>query len=91
MTGVCPQHDVLYDLLNCKEHLELFAMLKGVSSDAIPGKVEDLLRKVDLWDSRTTFSKDLSGGQKRKLSIVSAKPSDPFELTEIPFDSPSFA
>lgn len=28
--GVCPQHDILFDNLTCKEHLELYAAFKGV-------------------------------------------------------------
>lgn len=31
--GVCPQHDILFDSLTVKEHLELFAVFKGMSSD----------------------------------------------------------
>lgn len=31
--------DVLYDLLNCYEHLELYAKLKGIPSDEIKNKV----------------------------------------------------
>ena len=30
--GICPQHDVLWDDLTVKEHLEFFAGLKGVPS-----------------------------------------------------------
>lgn len=28
MTGVCPQQDVLFDLLSVKEHLKFFAAVK---------------------------------------------------------------
>jgi ABC-type transport system involved in cytochrome bd biosynthesis fused ATPase/permease subunit len=31
--GVCPQHDVLFEYLTVKEHLELFAAFKGDQSD----------------------------------------------------------
>lgn len=27
--GVCPQHDILFDQLTVKEHLELFSIFKG--------------------------------------------------------------
>ncbi len=27
--GVCPQHDVLFDSLTCREHVIFFALLKG--------------------------------------------------------------
>ena len=29
--GVCPQHDILFDDLTVKEHLELFGIFKGSS------------------------------------------------------------
>ena len=30
MSGVCPQHDVLYDDLDSFQHLEVFASLKNI-------------------------------------------------------------
>lgn len=33
--GVCPQFDILYDELTVKEHLELFAVFKGVESHLV--------------------------------------------------------
>lgn len=37
MTGVCPQQDVLFDLLSVKEHLQFFATVKVrlLSTEAI--------------------------------------------------------
>lgn len=31
--GVCPQYDVLFDLLTCEEHLEFFYELKGADKN----------------------------------------------------------
>ena len=31
--GVCPQHNILFDFLTCREHLELYASFKGVQKD----------------------------------------------------------
>jgi ATP-binding cassette, subfamily A (ABC1), member 5 len=77
MSGICPQHDVLYDLLNCVEHLELYASLKGVPKNLIKQKTNELLEKVGMIDSKNTLAKNLSGGQKRKLSIAIALIGDP--------------
>jgi ATP-binding cassette, subfamily A (ABC1), member 3 len=44
-------------------------MLKGVSSDKINEEVERTIREVDLNSKRRAFAKNLSGGQKRKLSV----------------------
>jgi len=34
--GVCPQHDVLFEYLSPKEHLQLFASFKGSLPSEIP-------------------------------------------------------
>ena len=31
ITGVCPQHDVLFDDLTCEEHLLFYGAIKGVT------------------------------------------------------------
>ena len=46
--GVCPQHDVLWDNLTGREHLELFARLKAIPDADIPAQVEARLRDVKL-------------------------------------------
>lgn len=46
--GVCPQHDILFPDLSVKEHLELFAVFKGMDSKEIPSAVENAIRDVDL-------------------------------------------
>ena len=35
MTGMCPQHNSLFDYLTCYEHLKLFAVIKNVSDDHV--------------------------------------------------------
>lgn len=40
-------------------------------------KVNQLLKDVDLADQKDTLSKDLSGGQKRKLCVGMALVGDP--------------
>lgn len=39
MTGVCPQHDILFDNLTPKEHLEFFAAVK-VRRDCCPSSLK---------------------------------------------------
>ena len=33
--GFCPQHDILYDELTVKEHLEMFACFKGTAKENV--------------------------------------------------------
>ncbi|XP_041361874.1 cholesterol transporter ABCA5-like [Gigantopelta aegis] len=76
MTGVCPQHDILYDDLTCREHLSIFAGIKAVK-DEDKDAVETIMNAVDIIDQADMFSKNLSGGQKRKLSVAIALIGDP--------------
>lgn len=38
--GLCPQHNILFDTLTIKEHLEFYAKLKGCPSDEISEEVK---------------------------------------------------
>jgi ABC-type multidrug transport system ATPase subunit len=67
--GICPQHDVLWDLLTVMEHLQLFAALKGVPADKIDELCYETIANVGLTEKTSQYSCTLSGGQKRKLSI----------------------
>lgn len=67
--GVCPQHDVLWPELTVAEHLRLFAEVKGVPRDRVAAEVENIISEVGLTEKRAIRSANLSGGQKRKLSL----------------------
>ena len=43
MLGVCPQHNVLFDYLTTKEHLELYGAFRGLSTASIQEKVEKMI------------------------------------------------
>ena len=70
MTGVCPQHDILFDNLTCDEHLRIFGTFKGIKD--VDSEVERLLEAVLLTEKRHAQAGTLSGGQKRKLSVAIA-------------------
>lgn len=71
--GICPQHDILFKELTVLEHLELFCRFKGVDNQQeIQQQTEELIEAIDLTEKRDTFAKNLSGGQKRKLSLAIA-------------------
>jgi ATP-binding cassette subfamily A (ABC1) protein 3 len=70
--GVCPQHDVLFELLTPEEHLDIFYEFKGGDNAKKHDEIERLLKDVGVADKRTTKSVQLSGGNKRKLSVAIA-------------------
>uniref|UniRef100_A0A1J3IH85 ABC transporter A family member 1 n=1 Tax=Noccaea caerulescens TaxID=107243 RepID=A0A1J3IH85_NOCCA len=67
--GVCPQHDILFPELTVREHLEMFAVIKGVKEDSLKSTVADMAEEVGLSDKISTLVRSLSGGMKRKLSL----------------------
>jgi ABC-type Na+ transport system ATPase subunit NatA len=74
--GICLQHDCLFHNLTVKEHIQFFSMIKGVYAEATRKEAEEkitaCIQDVALWEKRNTFSKNLSGGMKRKLSVAIA-------------------
>ena len=70
--GVCPQHDILFPKLTVEEHLQLFASFKGMTGIKLKEEVNRMIETVGLVEKRKAFSSQLSGGQKRKLSVAIA-------------------
>jgi ATP-binding cassette subfamily A (ABC1) protein 3 len=60
------------DLLTVREHLELFARIKGVPPQLLDEVVADKIRQMDLTDFENKLAGKLSGGNKRKLSVAIA-------------------
>lgn len=85
MIGLCKQDDYLWPNLSAKEHLELFAGLRGVDSAELGGKVEKWLGSVDLDEVQFQYAGAYSGGMKRRLSLALATIGDrPFIVLDEP-------
>jgi ATP-binding cassette subfamily A (ABC1) protein 3 len=70
--GYCPQFDSVTDLLTGKEHLELYARIKGIPKRLIPDIVAAKIREMDLTAFQHVRAGNYSGGNKRKLSVAIA-------------------
>lgn len=70
--GVCPQHDVLFELLTVEEHISIFFDLKGADPKIKKNEINELLKDLGLEDQRHKQAMQLSGGNKRKLSVAIA-------------------
>ena len=68
--GICPQHDTLFEDLNIREHLEMFSIFKGVKGDEVDNEVNKTLRDFQIENIQTMLARNLSAGQRRKLSIA---------------------
>ncbi|KAI9329664.1 hypothetical protein DFJ73DRAFT_631314 [Zopfochytrium polystomum] len=74
--GVCPQHDILLPELTGREHLLLFAGLRGLNANVM----ETVNRKLDslgLLNKADGLVETYSGGMKRRLSLAIATIGDP--------------
>ena len=70
--GVCPQETIYYEQFTVEAHLKLFAAFKQLNYEEIKESLYTLMKELDFFDSLNTKGKELSGGQKRKLSVVLA-------------------
>ena len=70
--GVCPQHNVLFDLLTPEEHLDIFCDFKGVDKKTKKEEIKKIMIDVDVYPSKDIEARNLSGGNKRKLSVAIA-------------------
>ena len=70
LVGVCKQDDYLYPNLSAREHLELFAGLRGVSDADMGTMVQQWLESVDLDLVQDSRAGGFSGGMKRRLSVA---------------------
>jgi ABC-type transporter Mla maintaining outer membrane lipid asymmetry ATPase subunit MlaF len=84
--GFCPQHDILFPNLSCRQHLELFSRLKGglayegqSEEDSIRTEVETRLDEINFpaVEDNDKPCGTLSGGMKRKVSLALALIGDP--------------
>ena len=75
--GVCPQFDVLWNDLSVEEHLFFYARLKGVPPCSEQAMVDKAMTEVQLLPQRTTLTKLLPLGMKRRLSIAIALVANP--------------
>ena len=70
--GVCPQHDILFEMLTPEEHLDIFCEFKGVDRKIKDQEIKKMLIDVDVYNFKDTLAGNLSGGSKRKLSVAIA-------------------
>jgi ABC-type lipoprotein export system ATPase subunit len=70
--GYCPQFDPLLDLMTAREHLHMYASLKGVPRRHVHEVVNSLVQAVGLQNYVDRVAGSYSGGNKRKLALAIA-------------------
>jgi ABC-2 type transport system ATP-binding protein len=66
-----------YGLLTVRENLWMFSQFYGVPSRQAYQRIDDLLKRVGVFDRRHTKSSDLSTGLRQKMNIVRGFMTDP--------------
>ncbi|KAF1547254.1 ATP-binding cassette sub-family A member 1, partial [Eudyptula albosignata] len=69
--GMCPQHNVLFDILTVEEHIWFYGRLKGLSEEQVKAEMEQLIQDTGLPHKRREQTRNLSGacrGQDRHPS-----------------------
>lgn len=70
LMGYCPQFDAISDLLTGREHLELYARLRGVPEETVSKVAQWGVKKLGLTQYAEQEAGGYSGGNKRKLSTA---------------------
>nr|XP_034363275.1 ATP-binding cassette sub-family A member 9 [Arvicanthis niloticus] len=68
--GYCPQENVLWPILTVKEHLELYAAVKGLKKKDAVVTITRLVNALKLQDHLKALVKTLPEGVKRKLCFL---------------------
>ncbi|XP_060935296.1 phospholipid-transporting ATPase ABCA1b [Limanda limanda] len=68
--GYCPQFDAINELLTGREHLELYAVLRGVPEEEVCDVADWGIRKLGLLKYADKAAGSYSGGNMRKLSTA---------------------
>jgi len=67
--GLVPQELAIYPDLTGEENLHFFGRLYGMGGDDLGTRVDEVLDIVGLSERRHDFTKEYSGGMKRRLNI----------------------
>nr|XP_012645592.1 ATP-binding cassette sub-family A member 3-like isoform X2 [Microcebus murinus] len=68
--GICPQQDLLFSYLTVAEHLHFYGVIKGAHRKTRRKETYSMLSAFNMLEKQNALSKALSGGMKRKLSII---------------------
>ena len=67
--GYCPQFDCIFEYLTVEENLAFYAKLKGIRDYSLDEIIKTLIEQLNLEKYKNKISQQLSGGNKRKLSV----------------------
>lgn len=69
LLGVCPQQNTIWEKLSVRDHLVVYAGLKGIQWTHTKDLVDKMLHELKLDEKGYQKAGELSGGQKRRLCV----------------------
>ena len=84
--GMCPQDIILWDYLTCYENLYIMGQMYDIPKTTLKKRIDEILKKLILYDKKDTVVEKLSGGMKRRMNIAMATIHNPKLLV---LDEPS--
>ena len=83
--GICPQENILWNKLSCREQLIFSARMYSVPRGEARNRADRMLQIMGLESKRNKLASTLSGGMKRRMNVIMAMMHDPEILV---FDEP---
>jgi ABC-type multidrug transport system ATPase subunit len=72
LMGICPQHDILWEPLTARAHMEFYGAIKNLTGKRLQHAVTNGLGQVNLLNWIDAPVSSFSGGMKRRLSVAIA-------------------
>ncbi|XP_025412978.1 ABC transporter A family member 1-like isoform X2 [Sipha flava] len=77
MIGYCPQHDALWSSLTIREHLNIYATIRGITKNQIQNIIDKYIEGLQITEHADKQVSCCSGGTRRKLSFALAMIGNP--------------
>ncbi len=75
--GYLPENPAFYDYLTAAEYLAFTARIFDMNGAQVKGKIEEVLKLLDLWDARTRPLREYSKGMVQRLGLAHTLIHDP--------------
>lgn len=72
LIGYCPQFDAIFEYMTVDENLRYYSLIKGIPFDKRDDMINSIIEEMKLGDQLNKEAGNLSGGNKRKLSVAIA-------------------
>lgn len=77
VVGYSAQDHSLFDFLTIQENIELFAEMQGTSTRDVKKRMDDLLKRFDLYNHKHKQIRSLSGGMRKRADLAVSLIHDP--------------